>query len=600
MANKPQINYFSRDFESIKSSLVEYAQRFYPNNYKDFTEATLGSFFLDAMAYIGDTLSFQLDYQANENLISTAINRDNVLEVARQMGWKNAGSPSVTGFVTVYIKVPATIGNLGPDRDYLPVLKKNTLFSTDRGAVYSLLDDIDFADANTEFVVAEVSETTGAPTYYAARQKTKVISGVVRSVVLEVPDRSDKTNFYTTTVSDDNIIEIISVLDLESNEYYQVEALAQNLVYKAILNEGQTSSKTIKVMKPFVAARRFLVDFRDDATILTFGNGKEDSSSTLNSINDPTQVVLQKFAKDYVSTRMLDPTVINENDKFGIGPSNTQLSITYRANTIDLLSAGRNEINSVSNQTFVFPLLADNLASKQDIAASIEVENEEPINATHIPLTNDEIRHRAVAVHYAQNRAVTIGDYESMTYRMPARFGVLRRVKAVRDVMSPRRAINLYVLGQTDNGDFAIATDAVKSNLKTWLNQYKSISDSIDIKNGRIVNFQVHFTVVASSAFDNVQAIVATNQSLRGYFDQRKYNCGESINILEVLKRLQELEEVADVAKLTFSSITGPNYSTIEYDFSANVTYNGKYIKIPEDHVFEIINYEETLVGEAL
>ena len=73
MANRPEINYLSRDFESIKKSLVEYAKRFYPEKFNDFTEASFGSFLLDTVAYIGDIASFQLDYQSNENMLNSAI-----------------------------------------------------------------------------------------------------------------------------------------------------------------------------------------------------------------------------------------------------------------------------------------------------------------------------------------------------------------------------------------------------------------------------------------------------------------------------------------------------------------------------------------------
>ena len=600
MANKPQVNYYSRDFASIKASLVDYAKRFYPNEYNDFTQASFGSFLLDAMSYIGDTLSFQLDYQANENLLSTAINRGNILQLAKQMGWTESASPTVTGFVTVYVKVPAKPGNIGPDTDYLPVLKKNTLFTTNEGAVYSLGQDVDFSDESTEFVVSDVSESTGAPTHYAARQKAKVISGVIRTTSITVPERATAVDFYKTTLTDTNIVEIVSVMDLEGNTYYQVEALTQNLVYKAVLNENKTASKTVNIMQPYVAARRFVTSFEDGTTTLTFGNGKEDSTSTLDTINDPTKVVLQKFAKDYVSTTMLDPTVINDNDKFGIGPSNTQLTVIYRSNTSDLISAGRNQIKNVSSPVFVFPLAATDDLKKAATGGSIEVENDEPIAAARTTLTNDELREVALGVHYAQNRAVTIRDYESMTYRMPSQFGVIKRVRGTRDYFSPRRAINLYVLGQNNAGGLATTTTAVKTNVKTWLDKYKSISDSMDILDGRIVNFQIKYTLISNQAFPAIDANIAANLALRDYFNRRKYNFGESINISEILKRMNDLEQVDDVIKVSFKDMVGAAYSTVHYDFDANTTADGRYIKIPEDHIFEIKFYDETIIGEAV
>ena len=246
--NKPQINYLARDFDAIKDELVTYAKRFYPRQYSDFTDASFGSFILDAVAYLGDVMSFQLDYQSNENNLSTAINRDNIIALARQMGYSDPLSPNVTGVVTIYLNIPSADGNAGPNRDYLPVLKRGTTFSSGEGAVFSLVEDIDFTEADVEFVVSEVNNTTGIPTKYAAKVDAQVASGIVRTVDVDVADQSENTKFYSTDIEDDNVIEVISVFDLEGNEYYQVDALTQNIVYKSFPNQGSTASNTINVI----------------------------------------------------------------------------------------------------------------------------------------------------------------------------------------------------------------------------------------------------------------------------------------------------------------------------------------------------------------
>ena len=47
---KIPIKYTSRDFDSIKNDLIEFAKRYYPDTYKDFSQAsfapaiTLGSY----------------------------------------------------------------------------------------------------------------------------------------------------------------------------------------------------------------------------------------------------------------------------------------------------------------------------------------------------------------------------------------------------------------------------------------------------------------------------------------------------------------------------------------------------------------------------
>ena len=77
--NKKLIRYTDRDFNSIKEGLVDYARRYYPDIFKDFSEASFGSLMLDTVAYAGDILSFYLDYQTNESFLDTAVEYDNIL-----------------------------------------------------------------------------------------------------------------------------------------------------------------------------------------------------------------------------------------------------------------------------------------------------------------------------------------------------------------------------------------------------------------------------------------------------------------------------------------------------------------------------------------
>ena len=70
MAKRP-INYTSRDFGSIKNDLENYAKRYYPSTFKDFSEASFGSLMMDMVAYVGDQLSFYADFQANDLCIQS-------------------------------------------------------------------------------------------------------------------------------------------------------------------------------------------------------------------------------------------------------------------------------------------------------------------------------------------------------------------------------------------------------------------------------------------------------------------------------------------------------------------------------------------------
>ena len=65
------INYTNREFTEIRSDLLEMAERYYPDTFQDFSEASFGAMMIDAVAYVGDQINFYLDYNINEAFLDT-------------------------------------------------------------------------------------------------------------------------------------------------------------------------------------------------------------------------------------------------------------------------------------------------------------------------------------------------------------------------------------------------------------------------------------------------------------------------------------------------------------------------------------------------
>ena len=146
------IKYTARDFESIKNSLVEYARRYYPDTFKDFNEASFGALMLDTVAYVGDIMSFYLDYQANESFLDTAIEYKNIAKLAKQLGYKYESTPSSTGEVAFHVLIPANTAGTAPDEAYYPILRRGSTMSSQDQTKYILVEDVDFANPNNEIV----------------------------------------------------------------------------------------------------------------------------------------------------------------------------------------------------------------------------------------------------------------------------------------------------------------------------------------------------------------------------------------------------------------------------------------------------------------
>ena len=139
------INYTNREFSGIRDDLLELAERFYPDSFQDFSEASFGEMMLDAVAYVGDQLSFYLDYNVNESFLDTAYQFKNVVRHGRILGYKYTGRSSTYGKVALYIQVPASATGLGPDLPSIPILKRGSRFYSQNGLNFVLTENVDFS-----------------------------------------------------------------------------------------------------------------------------------------------------------------------------------------------------------------------------------------------------------------------------------------------------------------------------------------------------------------------------------------------------------------------------------------------------------------------
>lgn len=578
------INYTSRDFESIRKDLENYAKTYYSDTYKDFNEASFGSLMLDTVAYIGDILSFYLDYQANESFLDTAIEYDNVVRLARQMGFKLDTSPSSFGRLTFYIQVPAA--GTGPNLAYAPVLSAGSRFSSAGGGLYTLLEDVDFSRSTNQLVVGTVDSTTGAPTNYVIRATGMAVSGRSGFKEFEI---GDFQRFRSVDLGVVNVAEVISVTDTEGHEYVEVDHLAQNTVYKAIRNVNTATNNTVRnVLRAVPVPRRFVVDRQRNRTMLQFGYGS-DSELISDSINNPADLVLDQNGRNYITDSGFDPTKLISTDKFGIAPSNTTLRVGYRVNTTQDVNAAVNTITNVDRPIFRFTSQGSlSQALRNTTQNSLEVINEEPFVGS-ISLPNaEEIKQRVFGYFATQNRAVTTEDYRSMAYAMPGKFGAIKRASVVRDFSEFKRNLNLYVVSENTSGKLVAANTTLKNNLRNWILQYKMINDTVDILDASIINFSIEYSVVADLNTNRFTVINQANAALRTYLENNPYEIGESIMLTDFYKVLQKVDGVVDVETLEIKSVSGPQYSDASFDFVGSLAATGRSISIPNNAVAEL------------
>lgn len=591
------IDYLARDFQSIKDGLVEHAKKYYPDTYKDFSEVGFGSLMLDTVAYIGDNLSFYVDYTANETFLDTATEFDNIIKLSKPFGFKYNENPSSHGIATFFILVPANPIGTAPDPNYIPILKKNSSFTNKIGTSFTLVEDVFFDRDDNEVVVGTVDEVNGLPTSYAIKAHGRVQSGYLTQFFYDI---GEYQRFLKIPVNIDYLTEIISVTDLDGNEYYEVDYLSQDVIYRSILNRdnNEQNSEVKSILKPFSVPRRFVVVREKNKTFLQFGTGDSTSDTYNSELVDPSIVSIDVYGKNYISDKDFDPNNLIKSDKLGVVPTNTTLKIIVRANNSDNVNTGASTLVNVASSIFDFgDTRTLDVTKINSVRSSLEVNNEEPIVGDTPRVTSEELKMRVYNTFGSQNRAVTEKDYEALIYNMPSEFGSVKRASIVRDQDSFKRNLNIYVISENSSGKLVNSSQVMKENIKTWLNKNKMINDTIDILDAKIVNLSIKFSVISDIEADNSDVLRRCVNALEIEYSKTKF-IGESFFISDIYTILKNVEGVNDVKNVKIQQKNGIDYSDVFFDVDRFMSRDGRYIEAPKNVIFEIRFPSSDIYGE--
>ena len=595
-----KVNYLARDFQSIKQELKNYASRYYSEQFSDLSEASINSLMIDAAAYIGDVLSYYIDYQANESFLSTAIESKNIVALAKSLGYRKQNGSTTVGKVALFMLIPATTNNL-PDFSRTPIIKKGTSVVTNDGSRTFIINEDIIIDENligTNYVVARTN-TAGSPTYFAIKVYVPVISGVIKTVDIPI---GNFTKYNKIALSDFNVSEIISIVDSEGNEYYEVSNLTQNIVYKSVLNRDSTDSSVRYILKTVSAQRRYVVDYDNNLTYLIFGGKqyKPDDDLTINPITEPSKFIISSYNNDYLKDGYFEPNKLLNGDDTGVAPDNTTLTITYRVNSSLNNSALAGEITGIKSLDYSFNnSLIIPQTTIDTIVNSIQVINEESITNGGTTISDNELKDLAGAIFQSQNRAVTSKDYETLTYMMPGKYGSIKRVKAERDTYSLKNNINLYIIGVDALGNLAKTNTKLKENLKYWLSDYKMLTDSVDIMDAKIINLGIDYKILIDPNFDKIAVKSLVDAQLAYVYASKSY-IGQAFSKLDVYREIRKIKGVLDIIDLKVKVINGTGYSNLYFNILENTTSDGNMILMPKNAIYEIKNPTLDITGTAI
>ena len=577
------VNYLNKDFNDFRANLIEFAKQYFPNTYNDFNEASPGMMFIEMTAYVGDVLSYYIDSQFKESLLAYAEEKQNVYNIAQSFGYK----PRTTSAAGVTLDVFQTVPALNDIADYrygLTIPAGTRINASSNGTVFRTLEDVNFKSSNLSNQVQEsIFETNNnLPTKFLLKKQVKAQSG---TIVSEFFDFGSAEKYTQIKLSNEDVIEILSCTDSDGNKWYEVDSLARDTIFEDMENnvdndpvaaaDGQTAPYILKLKK---TSRRFttFID-ENDKVVLRFGAGISDNPDE-EVIPNPTSVGSSLPGSPSFLTDAFDPSNFLKTRTFGLAPSNTTLTIQYAFGGGLDDNVNSDDITDISNISFVINDALLSTALVQDTKDSVSFINPEPAKGGSAGQTVREVRESALAHFQAQQRNVTTEDYIGRAYALPAKYGSVAKVHFVQDdqlnatsatenlertiteadigstVLSLQTgripnplAVNMYTLGYDNNKKLTTLSHTVKENLKTYLSQFRMVTDAVNIKDAYVINIGIDFGILTKAGFNKQDVLLRCVNEIKDFFEIDRWQLGQPIVLSDIAYELSLVNGVATV-----------------------------------------------------
>ena len=588
------INYLSKDFDSIKADLMDYVKRHFPSDWRDFNDASGGMALLELIAYVGDILSFNIDRQVNEAYINRAVELKNIVSLAQNFGYKpKNNTPAV-----VNLSLSADLTE-STSAETLFTLKKGTTVLTNYEPVVSFetLSDVDFSNPNNRIVNSNGGTTTVSVSGVSA------VAGISKIFRYRA---NDPVKFLKITLPDTNVNEIMSVSASDGSEYFEVDNLARDTIFVGDVNTDSSSGDAAYIMRLKRVPKRFVVE-RDPTglTSVRFGPGvlMESDADVIPNPNDFVLPPTLRGSPSGFAPAAIDSTNFLKTKSLGVAPQNTDIVINYRSGGGVATNVGPNTLTRIISKQLVFA--TPNLESLSstvttNISNSLASSNGEQASGGEQAETVSSIRENAVYNMGSQLRCVTLQDYQARIMAMPSQFGSVFR-SFVRKAPNNSMGVELFIITRNSSQQLTLSSGVIRNNIETYIKNFKSFSDTIKISNGRIVNIGVNFTIVPKQDVNAQEALMECILVLQRLFDTTRTNFNDSIIIPDIQARLQSLKKIRSVPELKIvnkiATAGTRTYSGVEFDINAN-TSSG-ILKLPMDAVWELKYPNFDIIGRT-
>jgi hypothetical protein len=618
--SEKKISYLSRNFDDYKDSLVEFTKKYYPNVAESLNDASIGSWLIDMVAAVSDNLSYHIDRVYNETNIETAQERGSIYALARSNGFKVPGPKGAMTEVRFSCHLPVyVVKNINdnsttnsPNWRFAPVIKKGTKLSSG-SHIFEVMEDIDFKEqfdnngiSNRQIIPKKNSN--GVINIYEVTKTVTVIAGESK-VYKQVMNTNSIKPFMEILIPDRNVMNIESIIfknggdyktiphnnefymnseyisaeenpyGTETRRFFEVNSLLEQYRWGDEINnnvEGnQVTSHSNKVTYGYMYSdvnintpipttvitkgqwypltQKFITEYTDKGYLkVIFGSGKP--AGQIVDIDESTD-----FTKSQIS-RMIN------NNAMGVLPPNSgnwTMYIKYRVGggTSSNIAAGAlTNIVYLDAEVGTCIYTLDEHKISNAVRNSITVTNTIPsVSGKDIP-TIEELRNMIKYSNAAQERCVTLKDYENRVLMMPPKYGCPFRVSATEE----NNKIMLYLIGLDNNGYFTpTMPEQMIKNIINYLSMYRSLNDFVEIKSGRIINISFEVDVFVDKNYNPGDVVKNIINTIKDYMDIKKRYIGEDIFVGDIQKEVSKVDGVLNLIDLRVYNEYGKNYSSV-------------------------------------
>ena len=564
------VNYTSKDFSSIKADLIEYTKSYFPDTYKDFNETSPGMMLIELSSYVGDVLSYYIDYNYKENILSTATEKRNVRRLAEFLGYKTPNkTPSV-----VRLKVTTTIdadtdGNpkYGDLSSGHPIDSGLQITSNiDSEVIFETTGEVDFTASGSgdPEISAPTLDDNGEADTYTLTRYVRAVSGKTKTKSFTI---TSPTKFLELDLGEDDLIEVLSCEDSSGQKWYEVDYLAQEKVlrelhysdsttlrtsaYDMLDLDGDGSNDISPIPIPYTAEyirtnKKFITKYDEDSNSykFCFGNGLFRFSNSGSNVDPVEQAGVTINGTNLADIPGAIGSTTGNNLNLGETPTNTVLTFTYRAGGGLETNVQTNEITEVQNSP---------------AGVTITVTNDEPSIGGTDGQTVDEIKTNASAFFASQLRCVTKEDYTARILSIPQKFGSIAKCYVERlDPEQSGGTLLVSTLSYNQNKQLVQTPQLALQNVARYLNQFRMINDIVDfgftansnLFSGYIINFGVRFLVNYDRRFNPTEVKINVIDAIKDFFKIEKMQFRQSVNMNDLQYNILALDGVVGIREL--------------------------------------------------